>query len=105
MLLIYIHMVTHKGKEICCGETGRPSAYYGNALACAHILGRQLHICGTDLIYGVFFQPADIYCVIYYLAAALALAGVLTYHRTGGGEGIFLPYFLYRSRIVFCMDK
>ena len=99
------HVVTHKRKEICAGQTAWAAANYRNA---AVSLGRTLGhggLVGRAGIDREFLDAANIDGGIEQAAATTALARVLAHERARGGQRVVFAHHVHGAGVIARRDK
>ena len=92
--------MTHLGEEVGAGQAGGAAADDGDLLAGLFAGSGHGDLIGGDLIHRELLQTADVHRVVQQAAAAAVLAGVLTDHGTGRGQGVILADQVDRTGVV-----
>ena len=97
--------MSHLAKEICCGKTCRSATDNSDLLASGNVCFRNGYLICCHLIYGIFFQTADVDGIINQVSAAALLTGMLADHRTCGRKRIIFTDQVDRACIIFISNQ
>ena len=85
-----MHLMSHKGAEVCAGQARGAAAHYGDLLARGRSGGGSRHLIGGELVDRELLDAPDVDRRIDERAAAAILARMLARERARRGERVVL---------------